>query len=267
MLKTQTRMILPDAHIPFHDRHLTGAWMDLAGKLKLDAIDIIGDVIDAYPLSRFDKNPRRRASLQMEVDQARDLLKSIRQLVGPKIPICYSEGNHENRLKRVLWSTSKALGDLRGLDIPGLLGLENLGISYYTPESPYRVGKLWFLHGDVSRKQNFSKSAGGRAADAVARSIGGSVLMGHTHQMGHTMFRSWERELEGYEVGCLCQFDMEYVVGVPPWQQGWAVATIFPDGNFSVEFVRSVEGARHRRHLVFRDQVIAKLPPAKVHLR
>lgn len=267
MMKSQTRLVLPDVHIPFHDPLLVEAWMAFAAKLKPSGVDIIGDLLDCYPISRFDKNPLRKASLQAEVDAGRDLLESLRRVVGKEVNIEYSEGNHENRLRRLLWSVGKNLADLRGLNIPTLLGLKDLRITYHTPETPYRLGKIWILHGDVSRKQNFSKSAGGRAADAVARSIGGSVLMGHTHQMGHTMFRSWERELEGYEVGCLCQFDMEYVVGVPPWQQGWAVLNMFPDGNFSVEFVRSVEGARRKRHLIFRDQTIAVLPPAKVHLQ
>lgn len=264
---TQTRLILPDVHVPFHDPKLVGAWMDFASALKPDAVDIIGDVLDCYHLSRFDKNPARKASFQDELDTARGMLERIREAVGPSATIHYSEGNHENRLRRMLWGRVKEFATLRNLTIPELLHLDNLRIRYYRPESPYEVGKLTFLHGDVTRKQNFSKSAGGRAADSVARAIGGSVIMGHTHQMGHTMFRTWQRELEGYEVGCLCQFDMEYVIGVPPWQQGWAVANIFPDGNFSVEFIRSVEGSSHKRYLLFRDQVIAKLPPAKVHLR
>lgn len=266
MVKQRTRLVMPDVHIPFQDNHLVGAWMDFAAELKPDAVDIIGDLWDAYPLSRFDKNPLRKGSLQGELDGARGLLVQLRKVVGTGCEVRYSEGNHENRLKRLLWGKSKEFADLRNLSIPKLLNLGALGIRYYLPESPYRIGKLWFLHGDVSRKSNFSKSAGGRAADAIARSVGGSVIMGHTHQMGHTMFRSWERELEGYEVGCMCQFDLEYVVGCPPWQQGWAVVNTFPGGNFSVEFIRSVEGSRGKRHLLFRDRTIAVLPPAKKHI-
>ena len=262
----QTRLVLSDVHIPFHDPGLVRAWLDFARKLKPAGVDIIGDVMDCYMLSRFDKNPARKSSFQSELDTARDLLAEIRRAVGPNCDIRYSEGNHENRLKRMLWGRVKEFADLRNLSIPQLLDTKGLGIKYYIPESPYRIGNLWFLHGDVTRKQNFSKSAGGRAADGVARAIGGSVLMGHTHQMGHAMFRSWERELEGYEVGCLCQMNMEYCIGVPPWQQGWAVVHILKGGAFSVEFVRCVEGARRRRNLIYRDKVIATLPPCKLHI-
>lgn len=264
-MKPQTRLVLSDVHIPFQDNDLVGAWLDFAKALKPDAIDIIGDLLDCYPLSTFDKNPARRANIQDEADQGHDLLRTIRKVVGPKCQIKMTEGNHEHRLTRMLWGRSKELAPIRNLRIPALLRLDELGIQYHGPQNPYRVGNLWFLHGDVSRKQNFSKSAGGSASDAIARAVGGSVLIGHTHQMGHRMYRNWEKNLEGYEVGCVCQFDMEYVVGVPPWQQGWAVANIFPDGNFSVEFIRSVEGTRRKRHLVFRNQVVSVLPPAKVH--
>jgi UDP-2,3-diacylglucosamine pyrophosphatase LpxH len=262
-MKEQTRLQLSDLHIPFEDPDLVKVWCRMLTDLQPDGIDIIGDLIDCYTLSRFDKNPRRKQDIQVEVDKATVLLGEIRRL-APNVDIRYLEGNHENRLERMLWGSAKALGPLRNLTIPKLMGLKDLEIKYYVPANPYRIGDLYFLHGDVTRKQNFSKSPGGRAAADVAKAIGASVLMGHTHQMGYSSFRTWERVLESYEIGCMTRFDLEYIVGVPPWQQGWSMTHFLPSGRHEVQFVRVIESGP-KREVIFRGQVYATIGPAKKH--
>lgn len=264
-MKPQTRLVLSDVHIPFDDPELIQVWLDMASSLQPDGIDIIGDLIDCYTISRFDKNPRRKHNLQDEITSACVLLGAIRN-VCPNADIRYSEGNHENRLERMLWSTAKHLAPLHCLSIPKLMGLKELNIRYFDPKAPYKIGNLYYLHGDVGRKQNFSKSAGGRNADAIARAIGGSVICGHSHQMGYSAFRSWERNLEGYEVGCMCRFDLEYVIGVPPWQQGWTIVDFTKSGLYRVEFVRVVETKTGRIVVGLNpDPEVAKIGPAKKH--
>jgi len=263
-MKPQYRLILSDTHIPFMDQDLARTWLSHAATNQPDGIDIIGDLIDCYTISRFDKNPRRKTDLQVEVDKAHSFLKLMRTAC-PNADIRYSEGNHENRLERMLWSTAKHLAPLRNLSIPALMGLKDLGIRYFDPKTPYKIGNLYFLHGDVGRKQNFSKSAGGRNADAIARAIGGSVICGHSHQMGYSAFRSWERNLEGYEVGCMCEFDLEYVIGVPPWQQGWATVEFTQSGAYNVDFTRVIE-VNGKRLVWGNDMGQTILGPAKKHL-
>ena len=262
-MKSQTRLQLSDVHIPFADEDLLKVWLKMAKELQPNGIDIIGDLIDCYMLSRFDKNPRRKMDIQIEADLAVGFLETMRR-VAPNADIRYLEGNHENRLERTLWGTAKCLAPIRNLSIPKLLDLRELEIRYYEPKAPYKIGDLTFLHGDVTRKQNFSKSTGGTAAAGVAKAIGGSVLMGHTHQMGFGSFRTWERQLESYEIGCMCRFDMEYIIGVPPWTQGWSVTEFLPSGRHDVKFVRVVE-TNGKREVIFNGKVYATLGPAKKH--
>lgn len=265
-MKSHTRIILPDVHMPFHDPALLDCWLAFVRDARPQGIDILGDLIDCYHLSRFDKNPARKFSIQDEVDAAVEFLGKLRAAAPTNCDIRYSEGNHENRLTRVLWTQSKVLEPIRNLSIPALLGLSKLGIQYVKPETPYQIGRLWFLHGDLARKCNWAMSFGGTAAAACVKRVGGSVLMGHSHQMGHVSFRTWGHLLEGFECGCLCQFDMEYVVGVPQWQQGWAVVDFTPSGCYDVSFVRLVErDAKLARVGLFRGKELFVLPPAKMH--
>lgn len=277
-MKPQTRLVVPDVHVPFHDPRLWEELLRHVDKLRPDGIDIIGDFIDCYPLSKFDKNPHRRDKIQLEVDIARGMLENLRGATGTSCDIRFSEGNHENRLRRLLWTKSKPLADLCNLSIPSLLGLdrpmiradrtiaESLGIQYIVPETPYKIGELWYLHGDLGRKCNWSMSFGGRLAEAVAKRVGNSVIMGHSHQMGKVMYRTWERLIRGHEVGCLCHFNLEYIVGYPQWQQGWAIVDFTKSGHFQVNFVEAVSKAqKSKRTLLFVGGEMATIGPAKVH--
>jgi len=63
---------------------------------------------------------------------------------------------------------------------------------------------------------------------------GVSLIQAHTHRLG-SHFKTWiDREMVGYEGGCLCKLTPEYKLN-PNWQQGFCLATIFPDGIFQVQ--------------------------------
>lgn len=245
----QTRIVLPDLHIPYNDKHCTDKWLDHAESLQPDGVDIIGDLIDCYSLSRFDKNPVRRGSLQDELDQAHEFLVELRTRVGKKCNIRYSEGNHEQRLTRLLWSDCKAFAGLRNLSMPDLLGLNDLGIRWYPMGSPYRIGTLTFMHGDTIRKH------GGSTARTTSDKVGSSVILGHCHRMGWCPTTSWSGVRDAYEVGHLSDYrQLEYVQGVPQWQAGWATVTI-GEGWHDVQFVRVVrKPGRHGTKFIYKGE-------------
>lgn len=232
MATSQRRVVLSDLHIPYHDQRVLDRWLDFVKEEKPDGVDIIGDLIDAYSISRFDKNPSRKSSLQEEIDQAHDFLKELVHVSPKGCDVRYSEGNHEDRLRKILWGKAKELATLRNLTIPELMGLRELGIKYHDAENPYRIGDLWYVHGDVIRP------LAGCSAREVSDRIGGSVIMGHSHRMGYCPMTRWSGIQHAYEVGHMTDFrQLDYVHVSAPWQQGWAVVD-FGKGWHDVSFVR-----------------------------
>lgn len=258
MADTLTHMVLPDLHMPYHDKALVEVWLQHAEVVAPDTVHIIGDLIDCYSLSRFDKDPSRREHLQDELDQATAFLRRLREVV-PKCNIEYSEGNHEDRLRKMLWKSTGALAPLRGLRIPSLLSLDELEIRYHPILKPYHYGPVWFTHGDITGTS--TQGLGGGKAGAYAKQRGVSIVMGHTHKMGFTSWRGWNGIVEGYEVGCLCKFDMGYIVGQPPWQQGWATVQ-FPKGarGFEVKFARVLQASKRRKEIIYNGDLLATVP-------
>ena len=247
-MTTQTRLILPDLHIPFHDKACVRKWLWHAEQLKPDAVDVIGDLIDAYPLSSFDQNPERRASLQSELDAAADFLVELRSRIPATSPIHYSEGNHEQRLRRLLWSKCSAFAGLRGLTIPELLSeaganFKDLQITWHPWGKPYRVGPLYIIHGKKLRKHS------GGSARTTSDSAEGSVLLGHCHRMGWSPTTSWSGVRDAWEVGHLAdESKLDWVDSPQQWQKGWAVLHVNKSWA-DVSFVRVLPSPRGRRFI------------------
>lgn len=258
-MKQQLRIVLPDVHIPFQDDELLKAWLDHVDDLTPDGIDIMGDLIDCYTLSRFDKNPTRKGTLQDEVDLTHKFLEAVRT-AGMNCDIRYSEGNHEERLRKTLWRKSPEFAGIRNLTIPTLLGLKKLGIKWHSIQNPYCIRDLWYTHGDLLRGQ------AGASARAKADAIHGSVIVGHTHRKGWSPRTTWKGIEDAYEVGHLTDYtQLDYVRSVPNWQQAWAVVEFPPEGGHFVDFVHVMDVGK-KRIVVYRGEVIAKLGPTKQHI-
>lgn len=238
-MTVQRRIILPDLHIPFHDKKLLDCWLDRVGSIGWDGVDIIGDFLDCYTLSRFDTNPLRKNTLQKEVDEGHEILLNIRSYL-PKADIKYSEGNHEDRLRKTLWGKSSPLAHLRNLTIPDLLGLKDLGITWHSAQDPYKIDYLWYTHGDLLRKH------AGISARAKSEAIHGSVIIGHSHRMGWSPLTTWNGTHDAYEVGHMADpKQLDYVRTCFNWQPGWAEVT-FQSGVHHVDFYRVVDRGRER---------------------
>ena len=204
-----------------------------------DGVDIMGDFLDCYSLSRFDTNPQRKNTFQQEIDEGRKLLKTIRELL-PDANIRYSEGNHEDRLRKILWGKCSAFAHVRNLTIPDLLGLADLGIKWHSTQDPYKIGDLWYTHGDLLRHH------AGMSARAKSEAIHGSVIVGHTHRQGWSPKTTWSGTDDAYEVGHMTDpKQLDYVRTCFNWQPGWAEVT-FRQGTYHVDFYRVIDRGRER---------------------
>lgn len=98
-----TAVLYGDTHIPFHDQRSLDVVAQVIRIARPNVIAHQGDLLDCYHLSRFDKNPKRIHRLQDEIDAARQHLAAFR-LLAPEARFIYLSGNHEDRLRRTLWS-------------------------------------------------------------------------------------------------------------------------------------------------------------------
>ncbi|HBT77054.1 MAG TPA: hypothetical protein DEB39_09040 [Planctomycetaceae bacterium] len=219
---------ISDLHLPSHNVKAVKMVVDFIREQKPGRIHVLGDAIDMWTLSRFDKDPARRLNLQEELDAVRDWLRELRD-AAPHSQIIYSEGNHEYRLRKYLMSEAKALAGLRALSLDQLLDFQKLRIRFQTQDRPYRIGHLLFTHGQ------FVSRWSGMSAKRHFEQFGCCVIHGHTHRLGAFYHTDINDCYGAWEVGCLSTLNPDYVTA-PDWQNGFAVVH-HSSKYFSVELV------------------------------
>ena len=150
-------------------------------------------------------------TIQDELDECHEFLKTLKELCSE---IHFIKGNHEDRLRRFLWQ-NPSLASIKALELPKLLNLDLLEISYH--EYEYILNGFRFTHGSIVRQDS------GASAKAELLKYGSNLSHGHTHRLGSYLKTDSRGVTGAYEMGCLCGLNPEYISGIPNWQQGFGV--------------------------------------------
>jgi len=201
--------------------------------LEPSTIVNIGDDVDCYTISSFDKDPRRLHSLQDEINNTRAHLHKVSQL-APEANKYWLEGNHEDRFRRLIWRLPGAAVQLAALDVfqqamtwPSLVRTEEIGWDFITTSAQSKkdiLPKLIVKHGT-----QLARYSGG-TAQLEWKKYGKSGLSGHSHRLGSFFHRDHNGNHVWQETGCLCKLDAEYETD-PDWQQGLVVVEHTADGS------------------------------------
>lgn len=209
--KKQRIIQINDLHIPFHDKRTLEVFYKFLSDVRVDQLVIAGDLLDFYELSTFDKDPKRKFTIQDEIDQCYEVLKELKNYC-PEIH--FIKGNHEDRLRRFLWK-NPSLASIKVLELPKLLNLDSLDVEYHDFEYIFRGFR--FTHGEIVRQES------GASAKAELLKYGSSMSSGHTHRLGMFIKTDARGTIGAYEAGCMCVLKPEYIPGTPNWQQGFLV--------------------------------------------
>lgn len=222
-----TMAVLQDTHNPFQDQRVVREVELFLFEQQPDMVLYPGDMGDFYQISKFDKNPERANHLQGDLDSTAALFRRQRALM-PNARMIFELGNHEDRLRRYLWSNSPALASLRSLTIPELYGLKENEVECVDYEEGILInGVLMVSHGDLIRAHSAYTAKG------MSDKHGGSGIHGHSHRLGSYYKRNRFGIYGWWENGCLCDLDPDYVSN-PNWQQGFSLVH-FKKDRFWVE--------------------------------
>jgi len=230
-------VFVSDIHAPFHDEKAVKACLSFIKWWKPDTIIFLGDVVDFYAVSHFDKDPQRKLQLQDEIDSAIGILKKFSQL-SPKSNKIFLKGNHEHRLQKFLWSKAAELSGLRMMNVPSLLELDRLKIKYED------TGKI-IINNTIIKHGNIVRKFASYSAKGEFESCGVSGISGHTHRLGHYYHTHHGGEYTWLECGCLCNMEAEYMEGkVANWQHGFGIGFYKNHGSsrFNVNLIPIVNG-------------------------
>jgi len=225
--KFEKVVFVGDFHIPFHDVKLVRLFMQFLHYFKPDKLFLMGDVLDCYSVSKFNKNPKRIGTLQDELDLAEGLINQIYRVVKD---IVFFEGNHEERIRTHLKAHPQLFG-LRCLEISELLDLKSKGVKCYPyMHSPVKYHGLQIHHG------TYVSIHSGWTSKRHYRDYGGCGIIGHCHRGGSYLKRDMQGVWGWWENMCMCILQMGYR-NFFNWIQGWSVAYFTKKDLFHLEQV------------------------------
>lgn len=222
---TRTWVILSDLQIPFQDQPVIDLVVSFIQDLKPYGIILNGDIIDAYQLSEFSKDPLEAATIRSEQRQAGRLMSRLSRVGTER---WWVGGNHEDRLRRYLWNHAPKFAGLSELTFPSLFHLGDYGFKWKEYGAHIDLGKLMVTHGSMVSKHS------GQSGKSHMEKYGTSILIGHTHRLGVYYKRDVRGVHAAYENGCLCRLDPEYDQH-PNWQAGFSVCHVAEGGMFNVQ--------------------------------
>jgi predicted phosphodiesterase len=210
-LHSKKTLVITDLHCPYHNKPALKQTLYYAQKQKITAIVLLGDIIDFYMISRFNKIPSA-PNLQYELDTTISVLKYIRELF-PKIQIFYIRGNHERRLLTHLCKNAE-LFSLNNMMLDKLLKLNELNITLLEDFTLIKYGNFILMHGDEIKgggvdncrsKLNISKC---------------SIIFGHHHNSDIYQTNTLDnRILTSIAVGTLGEISPDY----SPYNMNWSL--------------------------------------------
>ncbi len=219
-------VIYGDSHWPFCDVAAHQLVRRIVRDVQPNVLVHIGDGVDCWQISKFDKDPTRRDTLQDNID---GFAAHLATMVGaaPKAKRFFFEGNHEDRLRRLLWQMdgpSKELINLRnvqaGVTWPNLLNLKELEWNFVPIAAQPITGvlpKMVVEHGSLVRQQ------AGASARAELDKYGRTGISGHTHRLCEYRRRDLNGQALWLESGCVCQLDGQQYGHNFNWQSGCVV--------------------------------------------
>lgn len=139
------------------------------------------------------------------------------------------------RLKTYKWTKAPELAYIRCLEPEVLFRLKDLDIEWI--ENRWKFGKLWFMHGAFLSKHS------GASARRNQEAFGVNCLTGHSHRSGKSNLTNLGGNYGGWENGCLCNLDPEYMDCIPNWQSAFSVVTDYKEKIFYVNNIDIVKNS------------------------
>lgn len=235
--------IISDLHVPFQDPRALEVMLKLQRYFKPKTVIMNGDMLDCVQLSRFSKEPQEPESFKAQLVDLCDIIRKIQQYSK----VIYIEGNHEARLGKYINDNAP--------ELHGLISIESLLERHLSKKIEYvrtTPGESMMTHNRDLLVGHFCKAAKNTCytVKLLVEKYMTNVVQAHTHRLGEYAIRGYNSTLRGWECGCLCDLNPDYVA-VPNWQQGFLMYSR-NQGNWNMEVVHIEDGVAMFRGKIYK---------------
>lgn len=227
--------IFSDIHIPYQSNEAITAALDYCKKEKPDLLLLNGDTLDAFQLSRFGKDPRKRSFAQ-ELEAMKSMIDVFKKTL--KCKIIFKKGNHSERYEHFLFQKAHELVGVKEFDLENIIKSRAEGIDVVGDKRIIKAGGLNIIHGHEFSQGFFSPVNVARGLFLRGKT---SALQGHNHQVSeHTESDMNGRIVTTWSTGCLCGLHPQYAP-INKWSHGFAIVDVSGE-DFDVRNKRIYKG-------------------------
>lgn len=233
---TQRVLIIPDAHIPYHNPEALDLAVKEGKRQKPSVVLLNGDFSDNYSQSPHETDPKKR-DLVYELQAVKQGLAWIQEQF-PKARIIYKGGNHELWWDRYLWRNAPALCGLPTTTWEAQVRPDKSRIEFVDHLRAVTIGSLLVLHGHEYR---FAIANPVNPARGLFLRTKVTSMCSHFHQRSEHSERDGNGKLiTTWSTGCLCELSPEYAPR-NNWSHGFAVVEL-NGKDFDVQNLRIIHG-------------------------
>lgn len=267
-------VICGDQQAPYVDENLHLLFCKWLSQHRPSRGVLLGDTVDLPTMSKHKPDPESDANVNECTQSGYNTLRGYVD-ASVRTDWVVMPGNHCVRINDYLAMRAPEAATIRRATMEGgrreepvlslkhLMRLDELGIEWIDPKGPYTQAqynvndKLAIRHGWLA------KNGGGNTAYASLNSLGYSLGVGHTHRQ--SIVHKTIHDINGhigtitaFETGCMCVVEKteingkmwpNYTGSPPDWHQGFATASIWPDGFFRIDLATYVN-----KTLLWRDE-------------
>lgn len=221
MSKWNRVVVSLELQVPFHNKKVFDSFLGFLIHYEPDRLVGIGDAADCPAPARWNRGTAEEyaGKLQQEINTLTGMFSDIRNVFDGQFDI--HEGNHERRINVYAKTKAPAFVSLDCLSVGSLLKYQEFNINELPAVAPLCPG--WVTTHDLGGQLRGTSKYSGGTAMGIARRLGKSVVMGHTHKLGHIQEVVGGRRLHGVETGHMMDVKKANYISYPNWQSGWAV--------------------------------------------
>jgi predicted phosphodiesterase len=219
MIQGKKTLIMGDIHAPYYEKEPLRIALEFGKQNNVDTVVLLGDLIDFYAVSHWEKDPRRR-DVQSEINSVKTILRLIRTMF-PNAEIIFKLGNHDERLERYLRVKAPELLHLECLNLKSLLDpKDEFGIKTVPDKRIVKIGHLNIIHGHEFGHSFFSPVNPARGLYLRGKE---TCICAHYHRTSqHTEKSMSENIVACWSIGALCDLRPEYLP-MNNWNHGFAI--------------------------------------------
>ena len=229
-------LVLADIHSPFYDKRALKAAVDYGKKKEIDTVLFLGDLIDYFSISFWDKDPRKR-DIRQEIDMTRGVLDTIRTTF-PDAKMVIKTGNHDERIERYLKVKAVELLGMEALTYEEQFQTNRFDIDIVQDKRLVKVADLNCVHGHEFNRTFFSPVNPARGLYLRGKE---TAICAHFHRTSEHAETSMTDEVTVcWSIGCLCDLRPTYAP-FNSWNHGFAI--IYRQGSkFFVKNKKIIDG-------------------------